>query len=110
TPEKDFIRTAVRQKTIRTRPLTVFEKNAMERLAGGQHLAFGTNNGVLAVAGSLVATKECLNCHSCQEGKLLGAMSYALEEVISAKPVPSQELLPATGSQVLKVSAFKARD
>jgi hypothetical protein len=103
-PKKSDLQAAVRQKTIQTRPVTPFEKEALSQLAAGKQLAFGTHEGSPVMAGALVTTRECLNCHSGQEGRMLGAMSYTLEEVLSPKPA---ELKPTLGGrgEVIKVSS-----
>lgn len=104
-PEKWQLKGVRRQKNVPTRPLTVFEKDALGPLAGGKKVVFGTNDNRLVMAGSLVTTRECLNCHDGKEGRMLGAMSYALEEVVLPKP---EGLKPAKG-ELVRISSASSR-
>ena len=86
---------------LQTRPLTADEVRAVAELRAGRNLAvfparlpvvtlLGTNEvaGLLAV-GALRARTECVKCHQCAEGALLGAFSYQLVPTNPTAIVPT---------------------
>ena len=82
------------RKQIVTRPLTAFETNAVAQLKAGTNivtaiepariLAGGTPKPEqLLVLAPIHAKADCAKCHKCEEGKLLGAFSYAFTRLDS---------------------------
>ena len=66
----------------RTRALTAFEQNALERLRLGHDTVADTTRAGRAVVGAIRAAGECASCHtSATAGDLLGAFSYDLERL-----------------------------
>ena len=61
---------------IETRPLTAFEKDAVDRLAEGALVAQGREDDKLAFVGAIRAEKKCLSCHDAEVGDFLGAFVY----------------------------------
>lgn len=59
------------------RDLKEFEKTALDQLRGGAHLVGEGNENVV---GPIYAQASCMACHDGDEGALLGAFSYKLEE------------------------------
>lgn len=70
-----------------TRPLTAFEKGALERLGTGDDLKVSSSPNHIQLVGAIRAVKQCLNCHDARRGDLLGAFSYLLERSTSAADV-----------------------
>lgn len=69
-----------------TRPLDRFEAEALEQLRRSEDVVVESGVNKIRLIGSLRAGKDCLDCHSVQRGKLLGAFSYDLYRV-RPKPV-----------------------
>ena len=70
-------------RTAPTRPTKPFESDAIARLIGGEDLVAGfSNEGDLAMVGSIRAIADCRECHQVPVGGLLGAFTYRL------KPIP----------------------
>ena len=61
-----------------TRTLDSFEKAALEKLFGGEHLIVQETAKQMRMLGSIRATKQCLRCHQGERGALLGAFSYRM--------------------------------
>jgi hypothetical protein len=61
-----------------TRPLDAFELSGLTRLRGGDWLVVGEGNGHLRLLGAIRAVRQCVTCHGCERGDLLGAFSYTL--------------------------------
>ena len=89
--KRDFI-DPILIKDINTRPLTGFETNAVAQLKAGTNivtaiepariLAGGTPKPEqLLVLAPIHAKADCAKCHKCEEGKLLGAFSYAFTRI-----------------------------
>ena len=83
---------ASRRSRNETRPLTAFETNAVAQLKAGTNivtaieparlLAGGTRKPEqLLVLAPIHATGDCAKCHKCEEGKILGAFSYAFTRI-----------------------------
>ncbi|MCH7726548.1 MAG: hypothetical protein IH991_08735 [Planctomycetes bacterium] len=61
-----------------TRPLDLFESDALSRLQKGEDLVPQATTNRIRMLGSLRADKQCLECHDVKRGHLLGAFSYVL--------------------------------
>jgi hypothetical protein len=63
-----------------TRPLDVFESAGLARLGAGEGLFIHATDRGVRMLGALRATRQCLACHGCERGDLLGAFSYTLQQ------------------------------
>jgi hypothetical protein len=63
-----------------TRPLDVFESAGLARLGAGEDLFIHATDKGVRMLGALRATRQCLACHGCERGDLLGAFSYTLQQ------------------------------
>jgi hypothetical protein len=61
------------------RPLDAFESRALDALRSGKLLVAEEFPGRMKALGALRATKQCIDCHDCQQGRLLGAFSYTFD-------------------------------
>jgi hypothetical protein len=61
-----------------TRPLDLFESKGIGRLNSGEDIFIQETAGVVRMLGSVRAVQQCVRCHDCQRGDLLGAFSYTL--------------------------------
>jgi hypothetical protein len=61
-----------------TRPLDEFEKSALDKLQRGEDLVVEDLPGGLRMLGALRSARQCVDCHGCKRGDLLGAFSYKL--------------------------------
>jgi hypothetical protein len=61
-----------------TRPLDRFEREGLKRVSAGDDLFLHTMPQGLRMFGPLRASNQCLKCHDCERGDLLGAFSYSL--------------------------------
>jgi hypothetical protein len=61
-----------------TRALDTFESSGLTKLRGGEFLIVGHSEGRMRMLGSIRAVKQCVTCHGCERGDLLGAFSYTL--------------------------------
>ena len=62
-----------------TRALDEFEAMGLEALRRGDALFVrDTAGGTKRMLGPLRSTKQCITCHGCEYGDLLGAFSYTL--------------------------------
>jgi hypothetical protein len=61
-----------------TRPLDEFEAAGLSRLRNGEELFVRDRAEGSRVLGAIRATKQCVSCHGCERGDLLGAFSYTL--------------------------------
>jgi hypothetical protein len=61
-----------------TRPLDAFESSGLTRLRRGDFLVVGEGKGHLRLLGVIRAVRQCVTCHGCERGDLLGAFSYTL--------------------------------
>jgi len=59
-----------------TRKLDDFELKGLESLVRGEDLYAGNTATGLRMLGAVRATKQCVQCHACERGELLGAFSY----------------------------------
>ena len=78
---------------MKKRSLTVFETNAVKALRADRELIIVTGkerkpDEPMLVLGALRATGDCMKCHECAAGTLLGAFSYTL------LPAPAQPADP----------------
>jgi hypothetical protein len=64
-----------------TRELDAFEKAALRKLRDGLDITTSEESDALRIVGSIRAKKDCLSCHECKEGALLGAFSYRLVHI-----------------------------
>ncbi|MGE3808603.1 MAG: hypothetical protein AB7K24_28390 [Gemmataceae bacterium] len=64
---------------VKTRQLADFETKALASLRNGDDLVTDATTNTIRMMGSIRATKQCLSCHSCERGALLGAFTYLLE-------------------------------
>jgi hypothetical protein len=71
-------------KDAATRPLSGFERTALDRLRTAEDLVIDESPNRIRMLGSLRAGKNCLECHSVQRGELLGAFSY---ELVPEQPI-----------------------
>lgn len=65
-------------KDAKTRPLSAFEKSALEKLLEGEEIVTEARTNDIQMVGALRASKQCLKCHQATHGELLGAFSYDL--------------------------------
>jgi hypothetical protein len=61
-----------------TRALDEFETGALKKLRTEEDVIVAQDGNNYRMLGSLRATTECVQCHSVQRGKLLGAFSYVI--------------------------------
>lgn len=61
-----------------TREPDAFEKSGIEALRAGKELHWRGGDRLTRVLGAIRATRQCVVCHSCPRGQLLGAFSYYL--------------------------------
>lgn len=78
-PQMDELRDAS------TRPLENFERLSIDRLRTDEDVVIDEGPDRIRMVGSLRAAKNCLDCHSVQRGKLLGALTYELVPVRPAR-------------------------
>jgi hypothetical protein len=71
-PRMDLLREAP------TRRLDSFETQGLAQLQAGETLVMGEQGARLRLLGAIRATKQCVECHGCERGDLLGAFSYVL--------------------------------
>jgi hypothetical protein len=62
-----------------TRTLDEFEKSALEKLQRGEDLVVADTPDGLCMLGALRSARQCMDCHGCQRGDLLGAFSYKFD-------------------------------
>jgi hypothetical protein len=62
-----------------TRPLDDFEALGLTKLEKGQDLFIYGAKDAIRMLGGIRAAKQCVTCHGCQRGDLLGAFSYTLK-------------------------------
>lgn len=87
-------------RTAPTRPLMRFESDAIARLAKGDDLATHvTEEGELAMVGSIRAIEDCRECHRVPVGGLLGAFTYRLKP-ISPPPVEIRRGVPNASAHI----------
>jgi hypothetical protein len=65
-------------KVAPTRTLDAFESSGLARLRAGEFLVVGGGNGQLRILGAIRAVRQCVACHGCERGDLLGAFAYTL--------------------------------
>ncbi len=63
-----------------TRALDRFERFGLGALRQGEDLFIASESEGVRMIGAVRSTAQCLVCHNCQRGDLLGAFSYALRE------------------------------
>lgn len=90
---KDEFTNRTARALLKKRPLTALETNAVTALRAGRDLVTTKqttpdSGDHLLVLGALRATRDCMKCHECAEGTLLGAFSYTL------LPAPAQPADP----------------
>jgi hypothetical protein len=61
-----------------TRPLDPFEAAGLKVLQQGENLFLRETNTERRLLGSIRSAKQCVACHGCRRGDLLGAFSYTL--------------------------------
>jgi hypothetical protein len=69
-----------------TRPLDAFEQHALSALRQGEDIVSEEQSNKLRAMGALRALKQCLQCHTVQEGELLGAFSYTAWPTPAIRP------------------------
>jgi hypothetical protein len=62
-----------------TRALDAFESSSLTKLQAGDFLVVGEGKGQLRLFGAIRAGRQCVACHGCERGDLLGAFSYILK-------------------------------
>jgi hypothetical protein len=62
-----------------TRPLDKFETLGLSVLHRGEDLFTSRDGKNLRMLGAIYSTRQCVTCHGCERGDLLGAFSYTLE-------------------------------
>jgi hypothetical protein len=67
-----------RGSAVPTRPLDRFEGYGLKALGQGDDLFVAPLDEGLRMLGAVRATNQCLGCHGCKRGELLGAFSYSL--------------------------------
>jgi hypothetical protein len=71
-PRMDQLRSAP------TRSLDLFESEGIGKLNTGQDIFVQQTAGIVRMLGSIRALRQCIRCHDCGRGDLLGAFSYTL--------------------------------
>lgn len=61
-----------------TRPLDAFERASLARVQAGERIVYEETAGDIRMLGELRAIRQCQDCHSVEQGFLLGAFSYRL--------------------------------
>lgn len=61
------------------RPLDPFETSSLTKLQAGEEIVVDTDPDRIRMLGAIRAGRACLDCHSVEEGTLLGAFSYRLD-------------------------------
>ncbi|HEY4308287.1 MAG TPA: hypothetical protein VGN12_02445 [Pirellulales bacterium] len=74
-----------------TRQLDDFEQQGLDALKKGEDIVSTNESSTIRALGSIRALKQCLQCHTTQEGELLGAFSYRWGSV-----KPSPQAVPPT--------------
>ena len=69
-----------------TRNITSFESRALKQLQAGRDLAINYTATPPQIVGAVRAQASCLKCHDVAKGDLLGAFTYALEEIYFIQP------------------------
>ena len=59
-----------------TRPLNLFEANALEKLRAGEEIVTTATHNRIIMLGAIRAGVSCVQCHSVEKNELLGAFSY----------------------------------
>ena len=67
-----------RLHNVPTRPLDGFESFALSQLRKGEDLFTSQGGEGVRMPGAIRSIKQCVACHGCERGTLLGAFSYAL--------------------------------
>ena len=67
-------------RTVPVRPLDAFESLALRELQEGESLVAREQQERLRVLGAVRAARQCVECHACERGELLGAFSYVLRK------------------------------
>lgn len=104
----------VMKSSVKLRELNDFESRALARLRSGENVVMELDSAAkqspqaknamrLKAMGAIRATKDCLDCHSGKEGKLLGAFSYVLTRI---EPGPKKS---AANAGSAKLAAEAAR-
>lgn len=79
-----------------TRPLSSFERQALQQIRGGEDLVSASTKRSLYLMGSLRAAETCAQCHGVTRGTLLGAFSYEWEiEPAAAEPKSDENVAAA---------------
>jgi hypothetical protein len=73
---------------VATRPLDRFERYSLGSLRQGEDLFIAAENDGLRMVGAVRSTAQCVVCHDCRRGDLLGAFSYTLKR--DARPIADQ--------------------
>jgi hypothetical protein len=67
-------------KQAKIRTLDSFEAAGLALLRDGQALVAREEDNRLRLLGAIRATNQCIACHGCERGELLGAFSYVLQQ------------------------------
>jgi hypothetical protein len=70
-----------------TRSLSSFEEKSLPQLVAQKDVVTDQQPNHIQMLGSLRAGKTCLECHSGERGKLLGAFSYELVPIPDGKTI-----------------------
>ena len=62
----------------KTRGLDALETAALAKLKKGDEIVVTDVSDHVHIVGAIRAKKDCMGCHECKEGTLLGAFSYDL--------------------------------
>ena len=74
------------------RPLDAFEHNALASLLASEDLKIESTAQRIRMLGAIRAAKQCLECHTVDQGALLGAFSYELRPTTAPQlPAVKQE-------------------
>ncbi len=76
--ESDQLPTMVESENRRTRFLNDFEQRGLRKLVDGEDVFLEANANRIEMMGAIRAAKNCLQCHSVERGKLLGAFTYEI--------------------------------
>jgi hypothetical protein len=66
------------RRDVRTRPLDRFEGLGLSRLQAGEDLMIARSGDTVRMVGAIRSLKQCVACHGCERGDLLGAFTYTI--------------------------------
>jgi hypothetical protein len=90
-----------------TRPLDRFEGFGLAALRAGTDLFVGEDGDGLRMLGGIRSTAQCITCHGCRRGDLLGAFSYTLKRPEEKTDDDAQARASLSGLRTMKQAAMR---